>query len=154
MLELIERPSEDLWEARRDWLVSCEKGYAEGGAGRLSEQAAALMVELQRSFCGGAWAAVCLLAAAIVDAQAFNSGFPEHTRGEEQAWLRGLRNKLMHEQQGQPAITMEDQWLRGPEWEAAAKRAADLAMEALYVWGRGDAKARRSRDRRPKDRHR
>lgn len=143
MLELIERPSESLWEARKDWLARQEEVYAAGGAGRLSEQAAALMVELQRAFCSGGWAAVVILAGAIVDAQAFNSGFPEHSRGEDQAWLRGLRNRLMHEQQGAPAITMEDQWLRGPEWEASAKRASDLAMEALYVWGRTPGKGRR-----------
>ncbi len=143
MLELIERPSERLWEARKDWLARQEEAHAAGGAGRLSEQAAALMVELQRAFCSGAWVAVVILAGAIVDAQAFNSGFPEHSRGEDQAWLRGLRNRLMHEQQGAPAITMEDQWLRGPEWEASAKRASDLAMEALYVWGRNPGRGRR-----------
>ncbi len=136
MLELIERPSEALWDERRDWLAACEERYAAGGAGRLSEQAAALMVELQRAFCSGGWAAVVILAGAIVDAQAFHSGFPQNTRGEDQAWLRGLRNKLMHEQKGAPAITMEDQWLRGPEWERMARRAADLASEALFVWGR------------------
>ncbi len=139
---MIERPSVSLWEARRDWLALHDESYARGGAGQLSEQAAALMAELQRAFCSGAWVAVVILAGAIVDTQAFNSGFPEHTRGKEQAWLRGLRNKLMHEQKGQPAITTEDQWLRGPEWERSAKRAADLAMEALYVWGRDAGRER------------
>lgn len=136
MMELVERPSETLWDQRRDWLAEREARYAEGGAGRLSEQAAALAVDLERVFCAGAWAACVVLAGAIVDAQAYHAGFPQHARREEESWLRGLRNRLMHAQASQPAITMEDQWLRGPEWERSAKRACDLALEALYVWGR------------------
>ncbi|MEO1193056.1 MAG: hypothetical protein AAFY02_14940 [Pseudomonadota bacterium] len=136
MLEMVEHPSEAVWEKRRNWLIACEQRYAEGGAGRLSEQAAALMVDLQRAFCAGAWAGSVVLAGAIVDAQAFHAGFPPQARPEDQAWLRGLRNKLMHEERGRPVITLEDQWIKGPEWEKSAKRACDLAMEALYVWGR------------------
>jgi len=139
VLELIERPSEALWQSRLDWLARQEEHYAAGGAGSLSEQAAALMVDMERAFCAGSWVAVVILAGAIVDAQAFHSGFPANSRAEDRAWLRGLRNKLMHEQKGAPAVTMEDQWLRGPEWERSAKRASDLAMEALYVWGRETA---------------
>jgi len=136
MMEMVERPTEALWDQRRDWLAAREEHYAAGGAGRLSEQAAALAVDLERVFCVGAWAASVIVAAAIVDAQAYLAGFPADARPEDQAWLRGLRNKLMHGQGAQPAITVEDQWLRGPEWERAAKRASDLALEALYVWGR------------------
>ncbi|GAB5471713.1 MAG: hypothetical protein Kilf2KO_47430 [Rhodospirillales bacterium] len=137
MLEMVERPSEAMWEARHDWLAAREADYGAGGAGRISEQAAALMVDLQRAFCAGAWAGTVVLAGAIVDAQAFHAGFPPQARPADQAWLRGLRNKLMHEERERPVITLEDQWLKGPEWEKAAKRAAALALEALYVWGRG-----------------
>ncbi len=133
---MVERPSEQLWDERREWLAERDRHYASGGAGRLSEQAAALMVDLERTFCAGAWAASVVLAGAIVDAQAFHAGFPAQARNADQAWLRTLRNQLMHEKKGEPAITMEDQWLRSPEWEKAAKRACDLALEALYVWGR------------------
>src|SRR5690606_18198485 len=77
MIELVERPDETTWDERRLWLAQEEERAARGGAaGRLSEQATALMVDLQRCYCAGAWAAAVVLAGAIVDAQTLYAGFP------------------------------------------------------------------------------
>jgi len=133
MFELVERPDELTWDSRRDWLAAREEALSkEGVSGRLSEQATALMVELERAFCAGAWAAVIVLAGAIVDAQAFHAGFPADLEREERDWLRRQRNALLHENRQHPAITLEDLWLREPEWAKAAKRAANLALVLLY----------------------
>lgn len=132
MIELVERPDEATWDERRLWLTQREAELSRGGAGQLSEQATAMMVDLERCFCAGAWAAVVILAGAIVDAQMLHAGFPADRTSEERAWLRGLRNRLMHEDRARPALTLEDQWLKGPEWERHARRAAVLALGALY----------------------
>lgn len=133
MIELVERPDEVTWEDRRHWLAGEEQRLARAGAQqRLSEQATALMVDLQRCYCAGAWAATVILAGAIVDAQTLYAGFPADALAEERAWLRGLRNRLMHEDRQRPALTLEDQWLKGPEWQRDARRATRLALAALY----------------------
>ncbi len=138
MIELVERPDETAWEERRDWLARAEELAARGGAAqRLSEQATALMVDLQRCYCAGAWAATVILAGAIVDAQTLYAGFPDDDAVEERSWLRGLRNRLMHEDRQRPVLTLEDQWLKGPEWQRDAKRAARLALASLYRLGGG-----------------
>ena len=136
MIELVERPDESTWEERRHWLAREEERAAEAGArARLSEQATALMVDLQRCYCAGAWAATVILAGAIVDAQTLYAGFPADGLSDERAWLRGLRNRLMHEDRQRPALTLEDQWLKGPEWQRDARRATRLALAALYAPG-------------------
>jgi hypothetical protein len=136
MIELVEHPDEATWEERRRWLADVETEAAQGGAKALSEQAIALTVELQRCFCAGAWSAVVILAGAIVDAQSLYAGFPNDAGSTERAWLRGERNRLMHEDRQRPALTVEDLWLKGPEREKAARRAVRLALAALYAGGR------------------
>ncbi len=132
MIELLEYPGEAEWDERRLWLAAEEQRYAARGAAALSEQATALTVELQRCYCAGAWVAVVILAGAVVDAQALYGGFPADDLAEERSWLRGLRNRLMHENRIDPAVTLEDQWLKGPEWQRAAKRATRLTLASLY----------------------
>jgi hypothetical protein len=136
MIELVEHPDEATWEERRRWLAEIESEAARDGAKALSEQATALTVELQRCFCAGAWAAAVIVAAAVVDAQSLYAGFPGGPLGDERAWLRGERNRLMHEDRQRPALTVEDLWLKGPEWEKAARRAVRLALASLYGGGR------------------
>lgn len=133
MIELVERPEEAIWDERRLWLAEREKEAAAKGAGRPSEQGTALMVELQRSFCAGAWAAVVILAGAIVDAQSLYAGFPGSWRVADRAGLRGLRNRLLHEDRSKPALTIEDLWTKSREWERLARQAAELALDALYL---------------------
>ena len=59
------------------------------------------MVELQAVFSAGAWAAVVILAAVVVDAQFREArGGPERPAPEERRWLRRLRNALVHEARG------------------------------------------------------
>ena len=131
-MEQLERPDALDWDERRLWLEEREAAYAAGGVGELSEQACALMIDLQAAYCAGAWSAVVILAAAIVDAQSFHAGFPSDSLTDERSWLRGLRNRLLHEDRSDPAITIEDQWTRRDEWQRKAKRAVDVALATLY----------------------
>ncbi|MCG8358183.1 MAG: hypothetical protein MI920_21675 [Kiloniellales bacterium] len=131
-MEQLERPAEIDWDERRLWFEEQEATRGEAGVGQLSEQACALMIDLQAAFCAGAWTAVIVLAAAIVDAQSFHSGFPNDGLAEERSWLRGLRNALLHENRKDPVITVEDQWTRRGDWERAARRAVETAFDVLY----------------------
>lgn len=133
MIELVERPDETTWDERRLWLSDREAEAAKRGAQRPSEQGSALMIDLQRAFCAGAWAATVILAGAIVDAQALYAGFPGNWRVADRAQLRGLRNRLLHEDRSKPALTIEDQWTKSKDWERLARQATELALEALYL---------------------
>jgi hypothetical protein len=131
-MEQLDYPDLATWEERRRWFETLEAERARGGAAsRLSEQACALMVDLQAIFCAGAWATTVILAATIVDSQGrFHR--PDPDLQEELAWLRLTRNALVHEDPREPAITIEDQWTNRRAWERDARRAVRTAMTALY----------------------
>ncbi len=132
----LERPGEAVWDERRGWFEGREAACAKAGAPAPSEQACALMIDLQAAFCVGAFSAAIVLAAAIVDAQApteapREAGVPGVDR-KTLRWLRGLRNRLVHEDPANPAITIEDHWMKRDIWERQARRAVEAVFAALY----------------------
>lgn len=131
-MEQLEYPDLATWEERRRWFEALEAERSRSGAAsRLSEQACALMVDLQAVFCAGAWATTVILAATIVDSQGrFHRPGPDLQ--SDLSWLRLTRNALVHEDPREPAITIEDQWTNRPAWERDARRAVQTAMAALY----------------------
>ncbi len=132
-MEQLDPPGEQDWDERRLWFEEEQARAAEGGAGRLSEQGAAMMVELQCCYCAGAWVASVLLAAAVVDAQSLYAGFPADSMSDERAWLRGLRNGLLHENRTNPTLTVEDQWTKREDWRRHARRAIRIALATVYA---------------------
>lgn len=135
-MEQLERPDETVWDERRLWFEAREAACARAGAPAPSEQACALMIDLQAAFCAGAWSAAIVLAAAIVDAQV-PRGAPREADvpGVDRKtlrWLRGLRNRLVHEDPANPVITIEDHWMKRDKWERLARRAVEAAFAALY----------------------
>ena len=141
-MEHLDPPDAVVWDERRLWFEEREAARGRAGAPAPSEQACALMIDLQAAFCAGAWTAAILLAAAIVDAQAPpGAGRRAEVPGlarKELRWLRGLRNRLVHEDPGNPVITVEDHWLNRDTWERAARRAVGAALAALYPGGGED----------------
>ncbi len=137
-MEHLEYPDEITWQERRDWFEDEQARFSKRGVRRPSEQAVALMIDLQAVFCAGAWAASVILSAAVVECQARAQGLkvPQNLmpgiRRRDLTWLHGLRNRLMHEQRADPALTVEDQWQRRDEWEDNARRALQVAFTALY----------------------
>jgi len=132
-MEHLEPPEEEVWYARRLWFESRQQEFASAGAPAVSEQSAALTLDLQACFCAGAWAAVVILAAVVVESQAEASKRRRAAPAGELRWLRALRNRLLHENRAAPAITIEDQWTgRGP-WEKNARRAVSIAFQVMYA---------------------
>jgi len=136
-MEHIEHPDAIVWDERRLWFEAREAVRARAGCPAPSEQACALMLDLQAVFCAGAWSAAAILAATIVESQAraTTGGRGDNIPGldaETWRWLRALRNRLVHEDPGNPALTIDDQWLRRDAWEGHARRAVEAAFAALY----------------------
>ena len=141
-MEQLEPPDEAVWEERRLWFEAREASCAKAGAPAPSEQACALMIDLQAAYCAGAFSAAVVLAAAIVDAQAL-PGAPREAgvAGLDRKtlrWLRGLRNRLVHEDPANPAITIEDHWMKRDAWERLTRRAVEAAFAALYPGSAGE----------------
>lgn len=131
-MEHLDPPEPLDWDERRLWFEEQEAAVAARGAGRLSEQASALMIELQCVFCAGAWAATVILAATIVETQANTARDFRAAPAEELRWLRTLRNRLLHEMPGEPVLTIEDHWTARGDWEKAARRAVGIALAVMY----------------------
>ncbi len=135
-MEQLDRPEEAVWDERRLWFEGREAARARAGAPAPSEQACALMIDLQAAYCVGAFSAAIILAAAIVDAQApqdapRGASVPGVDR-KTLRWLRGLRNRLVHEDPANPAITIGDHWMKRDIWERQTRRAVEAAFAALY----------------------
>ena len=64
-MDHLDHPSKIIWDCRRLWFESRAESPGAGGY-LLSEQACALVADLQCAFCAGAWIAVIVLAAAAV----------------------------------------------------------------------------------------
>jgi hypothetical protein len=99
----LEHPSIKMWEERRDWFEQNAEPPDEGGY-LLSEQACAVVADLQCAFCAGAWIAVIVLAAAAIDAHLHDAeGFTGNSKrvideagGNTQLHILRKRRKRPH----------------------------------------------------------
>ena len=91
-MDQLDVPEAALWEERRRWFEENQDSCARAGAPAPSEQACALMIDLQAIFCVGAWSAAVILAAAVVESQLPDSA-PRHAAGSgvDRKTLRWLR---------------------------------------------------------------
>ena len=143
-MDHLQCPSPEEWNERADWIEEINDRYAGMGNYILSDQACAMMMDVQSAFCAGAWVAVVVLALTVVDAQLRETelpGFPGNTKTLIDAasansrlhQLRLRRNALVHLDPENPAITVDQQWLERERLEAEAREAIELMFEAFYI---------------------
>jgi hypothetical protein len=142
-MDHLEPPSEEIWSQRRNWFESQLGEHEDRAAYLVSEQACALMAEVQSCYCAGAWVAVIVLAYTVLDAQLLEtevSGFKGNSKelleclgyGEEYQQLRLRRNRLIHFRPDESAITVDQQYGTRPELEDEAKKAVRLMLAAFF----------------------
>jgi len=142
-LDHLDAPPEDIWNVRRKWFEDHVFEHQGLGSHLLSEQACALMMEVQSCYCSGAWIAVVVLAFTVIDAQLSETMAPDfegnsagllrHLElGEEYQKLRLRRNRIIHLRSDQPAITVDQQWGSRQELEAEAQDAVKLMLAAFF----------------------
>jgi len=143
-MDHLEHPALDVWKSRRDWFESTELRARGEGSYLVSEQACALAADVQACFCAGAWAAVIIVAMAVVDAALRETecpGFEGDTKKLIQAAganhklqeLRKRRNALVHVDPDAPGLTVDQQWADRATLEAQAREAVELMFEAFYI---------------------
>ncbi|MGB1006627.1 MAG: hypothetical protein ACPGVX_05590 [Thalassobaculaceae bacterium] len=134
------------WPGRARWLADAAAGKQVTPDLCESPQAAALLVEMARVFCAGAWPSAVILAQAVIDAElaarlAAGRGDPMALNamrfGADFGWLRDRRNRLIHgsdDEGRRRVLTLVDVADGGGDqaaWERDARRAAGLVFDAL-----------------------
>ena len=89
----------ELWNERKNWIEKTLDDETINGGYEISEQACALMMDLELVFCAGAWISVIILSLSIIDAQ---------LREVEAPGFHGNTEKLIKE----TGLTNELDWLR------------------------------------------
>jgi hypothetical protein len=137
----LEHPSSEMWELRRDWFEQKTEPPDDGGY-LLSEQACAVVADLQCAFCAGAWIAAVVLAAAAIDAHLHDSeGFTGNAKrvideagaDPQLHILRKRRNALIHSDPDSLAITADQQWSERGRLEEDARHAVELLFRVFYL---------------------
>jgi hypothetical protein len=143
--EHLDPPTPEMWEERRRWFESVNNAEQESVRGYLvSEQACALTIDVELAFCAGAWLAVIVLAAAVVDAQLRETEVPGFSGNAERLInaagahpalhdLRRRRNALVHVPANRAAVTVQEQYEEQERLEAEARDAIRLMLDALYA---------------------
>ena len=136
---ILAAPSQRLWQERQAWFQRRLDDALGDGDAAIGAQAEALLIDLQLSFCAGAWAAAIILAQTVLDADFADRELAgEETGialndirfGRDYVWLRNRRNDLVHEE-GRTALTVRDQIQDRQRLEAEARRAVELLFKAL-----------------------
>ena len=143
-MDWLEHPSDEMWESRQRWFEELSESYEGEGSYLVSEQACALIGEVQTAFCSGAWIAVIVLAMAVIDAQLRETellGFKGSTKellvsinaNPDLQKLRERRNAVIHVDPENPAITVDQQWANRVMLEQEARQAIRLMFETFYM---------------------
>lgn len=146
-MDHLEIPKVREWEDRRDWFVAHFDIERRGGGYIIGEHASAMLIDLEATFCAGAYLSVVIISCTIIDAHlretgsdnqyegGMKSAFSELTSVSGLDWLRQRRNRLIHfKQQLVPTITVEDQWQKRKSHEADAQRAVKLVSNVLFEY--------------------
>jgi hypothetical protein len=138
-------PDTGTWKARERWLQEEEESFQNPLASYLlSVQGTFLSRDMDIAFCAGAWAAVIIIAHAVVDAWLRDTETGDYKsksyelcgEDEELHWLRKRRNQLVHVRENQ--TTIEEAELHRIEenygsLEPDARRAIRIVLRVMYA---------------------
>lgn len=142
-MEHLEYPSKEIWNLRRDWFEDLLFKHEGRGSFLVSEQACALIAEAQSCFCAGAWVSVIILCFTVVETQLKETEIPDFKGSSKQLLeildfdekfqqLRMRRNRLVHLDIANPAITVDQQWEDREKLQKEAEDAIQIMMEAFF----------------------
>ena len=143
-MEQLEHPDFEIWEERKGWFENeLENKQHPMASYLLSDQGTALLVELQSCYCAGTFLAVIILSVSIIDAQLRETEavdnkigtaklLDEYFTGKDINWLRKLRNKYVHVDIDNPALTIDDQYTNRKRMESDARRAIQMVIHAFF----------------------
>lgn len=138
-------PGAETWRFREQWLQELEEAFQHPQASYLvSAQGTYLSRDMDLAFCAGAWAAVIILAHAVIDATLRDTETGDYKSSSQQLfrdddelqWLCKKRNLLVHVREDQTTID-EAELHRIVEKYASlepdARRAVRLVFRVMYA---------------------
>lgn len=138
-------PDLKVWNERGDWMDGELENAETGGVYDVSDHSTALFIDLRLAFCAGAWLSVIVMSVSVLDAhlRETESGdnkigtarlFDNFYHGEntEITWLRQLRNKYVHIDLDNPALTIDKWYFNEKEMEAEARKAILICIKAFF----------------------
>lgn len=144
-MDQIENPSEALWNERRDWFEDLFDIEKRGGSYMVGEHATGLLVDLQATYCAGAFIACVILGCTIIDSHiretetgpdfrgGIESAFGFSSFRTELDWLRKRRNRLVHfKKTSELAISVDDHFSNRDSHEVDAKRTITLVASVFF----------------------
>jgi hypothetical protein len=143
-MEQLEHPDFGIWDERKEWFENELENMQHPLASYfLSDQATALLVDLQSCYCSGSFLAVIILSVSIIDAQlreteAVNNKIgtakllDEYFTGKDINWMRKLRNNYVHVDIDNPALTIDDQYTNREQMESDARHAIQMVIHAFF----------------------
>lgn len=138
-------PDAESWRSRERWLQEMEESAQHPYASYfVSAQGTFLARDMDLAFCAGAWAAVIIIAHAVIDATLRDTETGDYQSSshklfgddDDLQWLRRRRNLLVHVREEQ--TTIEEAELHRIEenyesLEPDAQRAVRLAFRVMYA---------------------
>lgn len=143
-MEHLDHPNPNTWEKRKMWFENeLESKQHPMTSYLLSDQATALLVDLQSCYCSGSFIAVIILSVSIIDAQLRETEAMDdklgtaklldaYYTGKDINWLRKLRNQYVHLNVDNPALVIDDQYNNRKQMEVDAKRAIEMVIHAFF----------------------
>ena len=143
-MEQLKHPDFEIWEERKGWFENeLESKQHPLASYFVSDQATALLVELQSCYCAGTFLAVIILSVSIIDAQLRETEavdnkigtaklLDQYFTGKDINWLRNLRNKYVHVDIDNPVLTIDDQYINRKQMKSDARRAIQMVIHAFF----------------------
>ncbi len=143
-MEHLDHPDAEIWEERKLWFEDeLERHQHPMASYLISDHATVLIVELQCCYCAGAFITTIILSVSIIDAQLRETEaldnkigtaklLDEFFTGNDINWLRRLRNKYVHIDIDNPALTIDDQYTNRKQMETDARRAIQMVLHAFF----------------------
>ena len=138
-------PDPEIWRSREKWLQETEDSFQSRLASYFfSAQGTFLSRDMDLAFCAGAWAAVIIMAQAVIDSWLRDTETGDYKSSshklfgndEDLQWLRKTRNLLVHVREDQTTIAEAEMDRIEDKYEALepkARRAVRLAFRVMYA---------------------
>ncbi|MBK8723714.1 MAG: hypothetical protein IPL95_16095 [Saprospiraceae bacterium] len=140
---LFDYADKDVWNKRRK-LLDEELEKAEIGlVYTVSDYSTTLFMDMQISFCSGAWLSIVIMSVSVIDShlretEAMDTSImtakllKEYYEGEEIDWLRHMRNKYVYHNLDKPFFEMNNWFKNQEQLEKDATKAMRMTISALF----------------------
>ena len=142
-MDLFDYPNRETWEVRREWIDKELEKAEVGLVYSVSDHSTALFMDMQITFCAGAWISVVIISISVIDSHLRETEamddtlgttklLNEYYEGNDINWLRQLRNKYVHHNLDRTTFEMNAWFNNQEQLEKDAIKAMKMTILALF----------------------